>query len=76
MVGKGKLICKVGDVAVLMEDHGSGEKFRLCLLKPNSDDIQASTWLEVFDVVWLIKNLDTCINTLIAHNVQENWYGN
>lgn len=76
MVGKGKLICRAGQVALLLENYGSGEVFKLGLLSDaSSDEIQASVFLSMSEAVFLQHCMKSCIDTLFAHNVQEQWYG-
>lgn len=75
MEGKGKLICKVGQVVLLLEDYGNGEVFRIGLLAdPHSDEIAAAVTLEIADASFLERSLRVCIDTLYSHNIKKSWY--
>ncbi len=75
MKRKGKLICRTGNVALLMEDHGSGEVFQICILQPRSDEVVAGVWIDMKDAAFLYKCLGNCLDAIMQHNVKEEWYG-
>ena len=74
MVGKGKMICKVNNFALYMEDYGQGPMF-IAAISDENDDIIATAQLDITSAIFLERCMEAAISEVLGHAVRENWYG-
>ena len=73
-MGKGKVICRVNNLALLMEDYGQGAVFVATIVNEEGD-ILGTTQIDIAHAVFLERCLGSAISEVLGHYVRENWYG-
>lgn len=72
---KGKLICKVGDLALLLEYYKTQEPNFRFVIVDKQDNVLAGTTIDIAGTVFLSKCLDAAITETMSYNIRSNFFG-
>jgi hypothetical protein len=70
-VGKGKLICKVGNLALLMEDFGTGAPNFRFVVVDDKDNVQAGAYVDLVGTIFLTKCMENAVNEAMSYNIKS-----
>lgn len=69
--GTGKLICKVGDLGLLLEKYGTGTPEFKFVVTDDKDKIKETVPLSIVDVIFLSRCLEEAISACMDYNIRK-----
>jgi len=69
--GKGKLICKVSNLGLLLEDYGTGTPQFKFVVTDAEDNIKENIPLSIVDVIFLGRCLEEAISACMDYNIRK-----